>query len=373
MHRANRSWEIRHLRPVFLLTLCATAALCATATASPGTAAPAPSSAARPADGELIAHEPCTIGKADYQDYRKRQLATFSQEAAAAAAQGLHMRSADDAAAALLSEHEYRQRHGQRDMVCERLTYGSDGLKVIAYLWRPARLAAKARLPLLLFNRGGALEDSKLRANTQFGFDRFVKAGYVVLGSQYRGNDGGEGREEIGGADLHDVLNLLKLGKALPYVDTDNVFALGYSRGAMMTLLSLRGATPFNAAALVGAPTDLARALANPQGNSLSLFRKLIPAFDAGPETALRARSALYWADEISTPLLLLQGGADPMVSAAANTLPFAARLQELHKTYELVIYDGDTHGVMLNGRDRDQRILDWFARFRAPAKPAAR
>jgi dipeptidyl aminopeptidase/acylaminoacyl peptidase len=167
------------------------------------------------------------------------------------------------------------------------------------------------------------------------------------------------------------VLNLLKLGTALPYVDARNVFALGYSRGAMMTLLSLRGATPFNAAALVGAPADLTRSLGNPQSPGLALFRKLIPDFDAAPDAALRARSALYWADEIATPLLILQGGADPQVAAAANALPLAARLQELHKTYELVVYDGDTHGVMINGRDRDTRILEWFARFRQ-APPAS-
>ena len=68
-------------------------------------------------------------------------------------------------------------------------------------------------------------------------------------------------------------------------------------------------------------------------------------------------------------PLLLIAGSADPLVAAHANSIKLAATLGELGKTYELVIYQGDSHGVMINARDRDQRILDWFARFSAPSQ----
>jgi dipeptidyl aminopeptidase/acylaminoacyl peptidase len=63
--------------------------------------------------------------------------------------------------------------------------------------------------------------------------------------------------------------------------------------------------------------------------------------------------------------MLLLQGSGDPLVSTAEQTLPFAARLQALGKRYELVVYEGDSHGLILNGKDRDSRILSWFERFR--------
>src|SRR4029453_3397699 len=45
--------------------------------------------------------------------------------------------------------------------------------------------------------------------------------------SAYRGNDGGEGREEYGGVDVRDVLNLIPLARALGYIDMHNVFMLG--------------------------------------------------------------------------------------------------------------------------------------------------
>lgn len=319
------------------------------------------------ANGQILERKPCDYARANYSEYRMRQLATYQQEADAAQAQGLLMRPATDAGAALLTEREYALRSRRDSVRCERLTYSSDGLRVVAYLWRPAKAHPGRRLPLILFNRGGALEDSKLRPNTQFGFYRFIEAGYVVIGSQYRGNDGGEGHEELGGADLHDVAALYQLGRELADVDPQNVYAVGYSRGAMMTLLALRSGLRFNAAALVGAPADLTKALDSKDPRRTQLFHTLIPQFDADPLAALRARSALFWAEELQTPLLILQGGADPLVSAAANALPLAQRLQALHKRYELVVYDGDTHGVMINGADRDARILAWFARFRQP------
>ena len=32
---------------------------------------------------------------------------------------------------------------------------------------------------------------------------------YVVVGSHYRGNKGSEGKEEFGGSDVNDVINLI--------------------------------------------------------------------------------------------------------------------------------------------------------------------
>jgi len=69
--------------------------------------------------------------------------------------------------------------------------------------------------------------------------------------------------------------------------------------------------------------------------------------------------------------MLLMQGSGDPLVSTVEQTLPFATRLQQLGKRYELVIYEGDSHGLILNGKDRDTRILNWFQRFRNPDSTA--
>lgn len=301
-----------------------------------------------------IDRQPCpSMGvAADFQRHQDRQKATLKTEQSAARTQGLPVREVDESE--LETETGYLARYlpGVR---CERIIYRSDGLKITGFLWTPENLPEGTKIPVIVFNRGGTGDDSKLRPNTQYGFDRFVRQGYAVIGSQYRGNDGGEGTDEVGGSDVRDVIELVRLSATLPFVDANNIFALGYSRGAMMTLSAVRDGVKFNAVALVGLPSD---------------FRT--PQFDRnfGPKgaeaDAQRARrSAITWAEKLDSPMLLLQGGSDPLVSTEQQTLPFAARLQKLGKPYELIVYDRDTHGIMISGADRDRRILEWFQRFR--------
>ena len=117
------------------------------------------------------------------------------------------------------------------------MTYLSDGLKVKGYIAAPK---AGTRLPAVIYNRGGngnfaAVTD--LTAVAVLG--RVASWGYVVAASQYRGNMGGEGKEEFGGADVHDVLNLLPLLKANAQVDASRIGMYGRSRGGINTYLAL--------------------------------------------------------------------------------------------------------------------------------------
>jgi dipeptidyl aminopeptidase/acylaminoacyl peptidase len=304
---------------------------------------------------ETVLRTPCeSVESGDFKRYRERQLATLDAEQAAAKRQNLGVREVRNLDTDLGTEAEYVARN-QPGVRCERILYESDGLKIRGFLWTPSTLKADQKLPVIVFNRGGSGEDSKLRPNTQFGFERFVREGYVVIGSQYRGNDGSEGADELGGSDVRDVLRLATIASELPFADTRNIYALGYSRGAMMTLSALRDGAKFNAVALVGLPSDF---------RTSQFDRRFSP---SSPETIMaRAhRSAILWADRLDTPMLLLQGSGDPLVSTAEQTLPFAARLQELDKRYELVVYEGDSHGLIFKGKDRDSRILSWFERFR--------
>ena len=78
-----------------------------------------------------------------------------------------------------------------------------------------------------------------------------------MLASQYRGNDGGEGRDEFGGEDIHDVLNLIKMAKSLPFIDSSKIVMIGFSRGGMMTYLAIKHGAQIKAAAVAGGITDL--------------------------------------------------------------------------------------------------------------------
>lgn len=99
---------------------------------------------------------------------------------------------------------------------------GATAIRVVGYLVRPRDLASR-HFPVIIFNRGGFLDRGKIESFNLVDFTRLSGEGFVVLASQYRGNDGGEGREELRGTDLDDVSNLLATARSLPYTDATNI------------------------------------------------------------------------------------------------------------------------------------------------------
>ena len=252
-----------------------------------------------------------------------------------------------------------------RRVECRRLTYVSDGLKVTGYMYRPRGADTLGRrLPVLVVNRGGNREFSKLPDRLPAYLYRLAREDWVILASQLRGNDGGEGQEEFGGADVNDVLSLFPLAASLPYADTSRAFMLGYSRGGMMTYLALARGAPVKAAAVWAGPTDLEPDLAW-RPDMESVYADLIPGYAERKSEVLRARSAVAWAEKLATPLLILHGTADDRVRAD-DARKIAARLKALGRPHELVMYDGDDHFLSRNRADADERIVRWFEKHGA-------
>ena len=126
-----------------------------------------------------------------------------------------------------------------------RLRYRSGEWEVEGFLCAPA--AGDGPWPALIFNRGGNREYGALRGEA---LCPFAARGYAVLGSQYRGNCGGTGREEFGGSDVDDVIKLIDIALSLPFARREGVYMVGRSRGGMMTYLACARDTRIRAAAI---------------------------------------------------------------------------------------------------------------------------
>lgn len=304
--------------------------------------------------GTVVDQQPCVrYPLATYDAYVQGAKSAYAEEVDAAKREG-HRQTTP---LTLLTNEQFAQRRKDAEGVdCRRVKYFSDDLKVVAYIWQPK--GASGKLPLIIFNRGGNQEFGKVLAWQNVW--RYALDGFVVIASQYRGNDGGEGKEEFGGADVHDVLNLIPLAESLGTVDMRNVFLLGWSRGGMQTALALKQGMKVNAAAVGGALTDLPSELASRPSLGTNVWSRLMPNYG---NAALRERSAVFWADRIRVPMLLIQGGADWRVDPM-ETLHFAEALQKAGATYELVVYAGDDHGVSMNKDDSMRRIVQWFRRY---------
>lgn len=250
------------------------------------------------------------------------------------------------------------------DLEVLKIKYLSDGLKVAGFIYKPKATAGK-KFPTIIFNRGGGGEDAKigpLNFNYLAEMHRYASEGFVVIASQYRGVDGAGGRDEAGGADTNDVMNLIPLARSLGYVDADKLFMWGYSRGAIMTLQAVRRGAPIRAAVVVGAPTDYFSITAD--AGFLRFARETFPDFERRKDEHLRSRSAVYWADQINVPLLIVHGGADTPVTPR-HALALARKMDEAGKLYELVVYAKDNHPVVFNAEDRLRRTVDWFKNVR--------
>jgi uncharacterized protein (DUF952 family)/acetyl esterase/lipase len=236
------------------------------------------------------------------------------------------------------------------------ITYMSDGLRVNGFLGRPR---AEGVHPAIIYNRGGFREYGSLEG---WEVALFAEAGYVSVASQYRGNAGSEGREEFGGSDVADVLNLVTLLKGLPYVDPDRIGMMGHSRGGMMTYLALKedclaGTRDIKAAASVGGVADLFM-----HYERKSYIARMVGATPKQNPKRYESRSAIRWPELIDAPLLIQHGEDDRQVSVE-NSLELAAALEEAGKTYELIVYPGGDHELTdYYGGVHD--ALAWFQRY---------
>jgi dipeptidyl aminopeptidase/acylaminoacyl peptidase len=241
----------------------------------------------------------------------------------------------------------------------ERLTYLSDGLQVVAYLYAPRETKGQ-RFPAVIYNRGSYVVGDIGGALAPL-FHRLASEGFVVVAPLCRGSAGGEGQDEMGGADVSDLMNVFPLLRSLGFVDTENLFMYGESRGGMMTFQAIRDGSPLRAAAVFGAFTDLEAMLDSEPRYQMA--QSIWPDFETRREEIIQRRSAVKWAEEIDVPLLLMHGSADSDVDAS-HALNMAQRIQELGKTYELVIYGNDNHILSRNKDDRDRRAIAWFNKF---------
>jgi dipeptidyl aminopeptidase/acylaminoacyl peptidase len=288
--------------------------------------------------------------------------------------------SLDDFSRNYFPKELYEEARAQQDFDVLEITYSSDGIPVRGMLIKP-KAPGNRKWPAIIFNRGGTGDYSRItddgvtpcsRTNptclTVVDLYQFSKAGFVVIASDYRFHGATAKRDEWGGADVDDVLNLVPALKSFDFVDPERLYMLGISRGGTMAYIALKRGIPVKAAAVIAGPSDLkAWADVRPDmvnGNdNYDGFSKVWPDYEHKSAECYRARSAVYWADQIKVPVLILHSRTDNFVPVT-QSLRMAEALQEKNKVYALHIYDHDGHSLPLNREDRNRKIIDWFSRF---------
>lgn len=227
-----------------------------------------------------------------------------------------------------------------------RIVYLSDGLKVVGFVAEPK---AKGKYPCIIANRGGRWNFGLWRPMAIASYlGRMASWGYVVVASQYRGSsDGGEGRDEFGGSDVNDVLNLVPALAQLPSADTSRIGMYGESRGGMMTYLALKRSCRFEAAVVVAGMADAFDAVDKHPELEEVTFKASIPEYSQNKDGTLKTRSAIFWANEMcrNTPLLIMHGSADSRVDPN-QSVALLQKLMEVKHPVRFILFEGADHFI---------------------------
>lgn len=227
-------------------------------------------------------------------------------------------------------------------------SYNVDGVSVDGFISIPNGCNIENPHKCILYNRGG---------NSNIGFLRdtdtariSAKTNRIVIASQYRAED------EFGGKDLEDVIKLIDICESLSFADMSDFTAIGVSRGGMMSYMAARIDIRIKRVISISGVTNLIDAY-----NDRDDMKKVLNNFIGGSPEELpkeyEKRSAIFWADEITIPTLIIHSTDDKQVSYSQAEEMYHALLNN-GTDVTLKTYTDSTHGL----HSGDAKIIaDWL------------
>lgn len=236
----------------------------------------------------------------------------------------------------------------------KEILYWSQGLRVKGLLAIPKY---SGNFDALLYLRGGLQSVGMVRPAR---LAEFAQQGFIVFAPYYRGNRGGEGRDEFAGDDRFDAVNAIEVLRKFSNKNEFHVY--GFSRGGLMALWTavlrddiksvVTWAGVSNVTAMYNERIDMRRTMKRIIGGSPSKVGEL---YDE--------RTPLYKVAMINAPVLIVHGTEDENVSIKqANELE--EYLMKEQKTVEAWYSSGLTHHYPPEkNRQTVKAMCEWMRR----------
>jgi dipeptidyl aminopeptidase/acylaminoacyl peptidase len=195
------------------------------------------------------------------------------------------------------------------------ISYSSEGLTITGILALPE---SNGPVPLIVINHGGFDPAKTLQPLVEL----FAKMGYVAIASDYRGVAGSQGKRELAKGEIADVLNAIQYARTLPQVDPKRTVMLGFSHGGALAIHAAARDATIGGIVTVGAPVEMADCYRHwvetvsqhPELKPLVGLTMIVGGTPEQMPAAWKERSALYAADKVKCPVLLIQGAKDTAV-----------------------------------------------------------
>ena len=206
------------------------------------------------------------------------------------------------------------------------IVYWSEGLRVKGMLAEPKEQGSYSGI---LYLRGGIQSIGMVRPAR---IAQFAAQGFVVFAPYYRGNRGGEGRDEFAGADRWDAVHAVDV---LKRYSNGNVHLLAFSRGGIMALWTAIFRPDITSVVTWAGVTDTV--LTYKERPDMRRMMKRL--YGGTPNTALaeyEERNPLLRIEESAAPFLIIHGLQDENVyPAQAYLLEEALKLNgQTHETW---------------------------------------
>ncbi len=239
-----------------------------------------------------------------------------------------------------------------------------DGMEIPALLFTPKGVQPGDKLPATLMIHGGPGGQTRLNYNARTQY--LVNHGYVVLAVNNRGSSG-YGKTfykaddlKHGDVDLRDCVESKKVLEELGYVDMNRVAITGGSYGGYMVMAALTFAPEeFNAGVNIYGVTNWVRTLRSIPpwwgASRDALYAELGNPFT--DSVALYNKSPLFFTENITKPVLVLQGANDPRVlQVESDEIVAGAKANGVPVEY--IVFDDEGHGFT----KKKNQIVAWEA-----------
>ena len=226
-----------------------------------------------------------------------------------------------------------------------------DGLEIPSILYKPQGASASNPAPVMVYVHGGPGGQTRKGFNSQIQY--MLHHGYGILGVNNRGSSG-YGNEfyhlddkRHGQEDLQDIIASKEYLQSLPWVDDNKIGVMGGSYGGFMTLAALTFyPNVFNVGIDIFGVSNWVRTLKSipPWWESfkVALYDEMgDPATD---EERHRKISPLFHAQNITKPILVIQGSNDPRVlQIESDEIVNQVRANDVYVDY--LVFPDEGHG----------------------------
>lgn len=236
----------------------------------------------------------------------------------------------------------------------QELTYWSEGLKVKGLLAEPV---AEGKYEGILYLRGGIQGVGMVRPAR---IAQFAAQGFVVFAPYYRGNRGGEGRDELAGDDRMDAVNAVDVLKQSSKINAERIHLFAFSRGGLMALWTAILREDLTSVVTWAGVSDFITTYKE-RRDMRRMMKRVIGGSPNSNEDEYRERSALFRINEIDIPVFIIHGMQDVNASFK-HAVMLENALRDHGKVYETRYYPQYTHFIPpAQNAEIVRELCDWM------------